>query len=308
MQLILTGASTMIRRTIIFATISLLFTAAHCQAQDKYTLKLKEPAQGDSYLFKHVDSIKTTSKTVDDKGNSRNPMTDTRGKSFTYEETVLEKPAGQATPVALRRAYQKAVVIWNDKSQTLPVEGKTVRITRKDDKYEYRLEGPGDLTPEDKAELNFDFNKRTFNFLDQDILPKEPVKVNESWSVDPKAILEGVSKDERKLFDLDNAKLTAKLVRVYENNKSQFGVVEFQFDLPLAVGVETGKGFKILGGRLIMQGTFDGCIDGSLFARTTKATMTYDVRGSQEDNLKQVLVVLSSTGTLEQSREDVAKK
>jgi hypothetical protein len=84
--------------------------------------------------------------------------------------------------------------------------------------------------------------------------------------------------------------------------------VDFQFELPMAVGAVMGKGFKILGGKLVIQGTFDGCVDGSLFARSTKATMTYDIRGSQEDNLMPVLMVLSASGTLEQSWEDMAGK
>jgi hypothetical protein len=298
----------MTRSTIVLAAISLVLTAVRGQAQEPYTLKLKEAAPGDSYLFKHTDNIKTTSKVVDDQGNSQKPVTDTRSKAFTFVESILQKPASQALPTALRRGYLKAAVSWNDKTQTLPMEGKVVLIDKKDDKYVYRLDGGGELTAEDTTELDLDFNKRTFNFLDQDLLPKQAVKLQDSWSLDPAVVLKSMGKDERQHFDLDKAKLSARLVKVYDRDKSQFAVVEFQFDLPLAVGALAGKGLKILGGKLVLKGTFDGCVDGSVFARSTKATMTYDIRGSQEDNLKQVLVVLAASGTLEQSWEDTAKK
>ena len=121
-------------------------------------------------------------------------------------------------------------------------------------------------------------------------------------------VLKSMGKDELKRFDLTKAKLNATLVKVYDRDKSQFGVVEFQFDLPLAVGAEAGKGFKILGGKLVIQGTFDGSIDGSVFARNTRATMMYDIRGWQEENLMPVLMTLMASGTLEQSWEDTTKK
>jgi hypothetical protein len=297
----------MIHRTSAFIVLLLLSTAGRGQAQESYTLKLKETAQGDSYLFRHTDNIKTTTKIVDDQGNSQKALTDTRGKAFAYVESILQKPAGQAVPTALRRGYRKAVISWNDRTQTLPMDGLAVLIDKKDDKYEYRLENGAKLTAEDIAELDLDFNKRTFNFLDQDVLPAKAVKLKDTWSLDGAVLLQGMSKDELQKFDRDKAKLNATLVKVYDKNKSQFGVVEFQFELPLAAGAMVGKGFKVLGGKLVIQGTFDGCVDGSLFARNTKAIMTYDLRGSQEDNVMPVLVVMTASGTLEQSWEDMKK-
>jgi hypothetical protein len=297
----------MTSRTSAFIVLLLLSTAGRGQAQESYTLKLKETAQGDSYLFRHTDNIKTTTKIVDDQGNSQKALTDTRGKAFAYVESILQKPAGQAVPTALRRGYRKAVISWNDRTQTLAMDGLAVLIDKKDDKYEYRLEGGGKLTAEDIAELDLDFNKRAFNFLDQDILPAKAVKLKDTWSLDGAVLLQGMSKDELQKFDRDKAKLNATLVKVYDKNKSQFGVVEFQFELPLAAGAMVGKGFKVLGGKLVIQGTFDGCVDGSLFARNTKAIMTYDLRGSQEDNVMPVLVVMTASGTLEQSWEDMKK-
>jgi hypothetical protein len=298
----------MASRLFVIALMALALTTTRGRAQDTYTLKLKVAVQGDTYLFRHIDKIKTTSKVVDDNGNSTKGVNDTRSKSFAYVESILQKPADQALPTALRRGYKTAVVNWNDRQQTLPMEGKAILIDRKDDKYSYKLDGGGDLSAEDTAELDLDFTKRTFNFPDRDIMPKKAVKLNDSWTVDPAAVLKGMAKEEQEKFELDKAKLTAKLVKVYDKNNSRFGTIEFQFDLPLAVGVEVGRGFKILGGKLVLQGTFDGCIDGSVFSRQTKVTMTYDIRGSQEDNLMQVLVVMSASGTLEQALEDVGKK
>jgi hypothetical protein len=294
-------------RTIALVVTLLLAIACRGQAQDSYTLKLKEAAQGDSYLFRHNDNIKTTSKVVDDQGNSQKSVNDTRSKSFAYVETIVQKPAGETLPSALRRGYRKAVVTWNDRTQTLPMDGLAVLIEKKDDKYEYRLEGGGKLTPEDVAELDLDFNKRSFNFLAQDILSDKTIKLKDSWSLDPAVVFKAMSKSELQKFDLDKAKIGARLVMVYDNNKSQFGVVEFQFELPLAVGGRAGKSFKILGGKLSIQGTFDGCIDGSLFARSTKATMNYELRGSLEDTPMAVLMALTASGTLEQSWEDMKK-
>jgi hypothetical protein len=292
------------RLTAVGALIVILAPAA--RAQDSYTLKLKEPAQGDSYLFKINDSIQFSRKIIDNQGNSQKATTDTRSKSFVYVETIVEKLAGK-TPTSLRREFQKAQVTWNDKAQTLPMEGKAVLIEKKDDSYKYRLETGVDLSQEEIAELDLDFNKRVFNFLGQDVLPAKPVKVKESWTLDPASVLKAMNKEESRQYDLKAAKMTATLERVYDKEKTHFGVVNFRFELPLAAGVEPARGFKIVGGKMVIEGTFDGCIDGTSFARTVKATMSVDLRGYQEDNLQSALVALSVSGTLEQSWEDAPK-
>jgi hypothetical protein len=298
----------MTRRVLFVAVLALALAPLRGLAQETYSLKHKEAGQDDSYLLKHTENMKWFSRVIDNQGNSKREQIDTKGKTIIFVETVLQKAPGQGHATSLRRVYQKAELIGNDQTRTLPLEGKTVLIHKKDNAYQYRQEDGAALPAEQAGELDYDFNRRIFNFLDQDIMPSRAVQLNESWMLDPAVVLQGMGKDELKKYDLANVKLAAKLVRVYSQNKSQFGVVEFHFELPLTAGLEAAKGFKVVGGKLVIQGTFDGCIDGSTFNRTTKANVTSVIRGYQKDNLTPLLVVLEGSGTLEEVREDISKK
>ena len=68
-----------------------------------------------------VKVLDPAGKPVMDKGESK-------VKSFTFRETVLEKPDPQKRPTKLSRQYTKAEVKIDGKPQVLPYQGQTVLI------------------------------------------------------------------------------------------------------------------------------------------------------------------------------------
>jgi hypothetical protein len=270
-------------------------------AQEKYTLKLKEPAPGDSFVFRGSENTKTVTKY---EGNQADMtvMETKKGHSFLYTETYLKAPAA---PGSRQRSYDKALVTKEGDITILGLEGKTLLIEKKKDGFQFRWEGGGTPQGDDAERLEKEFDKKTNHFGDHNLMPTKAVKLNESWPVDVAEYMKGADENTAKMYDVGRAKFSAKLTRVYKQGDSQFGVIDFEFELPCRNGVEINS-YTILEGKVVVKGTFDGCIDGSVFARTTKIGVTFDLRASLGEG-GQTLVYQVST-TMEESRKDVAKK
>jgi hypothetical protein len=297
----------MTRQTMALAAASVMALAAHGQAQEKYTLKLKEVGPGNSYVFKGSESTKSVTKIDDGQGKIDSETKENKGKSFIYTVSASKSGADEKAAMVLRRSYDKAVTTMNDEVTILPLEGKTVLIEKKGDKYLFRFEN-GEPVPADQAEdLERSYN-RGGGFADRDFLPKQPVRLNESWSVDVALYMKGAEGNAAMIYDVPAAKFTAKLTRVYQKGKSQFGIIEFQLDLPVKAGFEVEKGYTLQEGRAVMKGTYDGCIDGSLFAGTVKSTTSFNLRALLDNGGVQQNMAYELSGKMEQSHHDVDKK
>jgi len=58
----------------------------------------------------------------------------------------------------------------------------------------------------------------------------------------------------------------------------------------------------------VMKVTTDTCIDGSSFAHTSKATMSFEMRGAVEANGMMFTVVVETNGTMDEVQADAGKK
>jgi hypothetical protein len=299
----------MIGRLVVLTAVAGLFAAAPAGAQEKYAIKIKESGQGDSFVYSIAESGKSTTKAVDANGGVLKDSAESKGKTYVYAVTILEQKAGDKRATALRRSYEKASTTRDDQPKVSDLEGKTVLIEKKGDKYTFRFEGGAELTAAQAAELDQDFNKRKSTVSDEDMMAKNPVAVGESWNIDPAVFLKGIgSEEDTKVYDPTKAKLTGKLVRVYEKDKRRFGVVEFDIEIPFKANLEVEKGNKIVGGNVVMKATFDGCIDGSVFARTLKGNWTVDLRLSVDVGGKDVAVNVLTTAQMDESYVDVTRK
>jgi len=294
------------RRVIGCAVVALFVMASLCHAQESYTIKLKESQKGDSFKVKTGENKKQVTKVADGQGNVLNDMAQTEGKSFVYTTTVIDRPAGKSKPTSFRRTYEKAVITKDGEKRTSSLEGKTVVFDRKDGKLQVRLEDGSELTPEMLADLGDEAKDSSSDVSDEDFLPKNAVKLNETWTVDSKAIAKKDA-EANKIFDMSKAKINGKLVRVYKKGNSQFGVMEFDFHLPVNADL-VQEGVKFKSGKLSMKLTMDVCIDGSLMEGTKKGTMDMDIHGGGEQMGIQFSVVSTLNGTMDEAREEVKKK
>src|SRR5207248_2562095 len=84
------GARTMTRTLSVLAVAALALTAAQASAQEKYTLKFREAAEGDSYTVTKVSAEKSVTKIVDDKGTN-NPDADSENDFLTDKAIAVNE-------------------------------------------------------------------------------------------------------------------------------------------------------------------------------------------------------------------------
>jgi hypothetical protein len=288
------------------AALALLLGAVPVRAQQAHEIKIKEAGKG-VYLAIVSKTEEGLFKSADNDGKVLEAKSKHKAQSYVFRETVLDKPEGQR-PTSLRRHYDKAVAGVAGEVKSLGFEGKTVVIEEKDGQYGFKVKGGAELAGEDAAPLDREFNKDKDDKsgLDKLLMPKQAVKVGETWKIPVEFLIKIFEKGETK-FDADKATGTGKLLRVYKRGGKQFGVFDFRAELPLKVLDLEKKPFKVEAGSKITFGvTLDACIDGSdaSYAMTAgfhlqsvipfpsadeqQARVTLDVRHSATKTLKEL--------------------
>ena len=210
-------------------------------------------------------------------GRSR-PRTRSRSKSLVYIDEIIENPKNAKRPTKLKRTFEKAVVAQGrDSKLNLPVEGKTVLIEKKGEKYSFTVDGKG-VTGDALRILDDEFNRPGRGDVRDIMFPKKPVKPGESWKIDPEELIKAIG-EQGPTFDKDKVTATGTLVKAYKKDGQQFGVIEFSFEAPL-----TGLGAKnpvtVKEGKMIMKLSGDGCIDGTVATGKSTTKMSLDLTGS----------------------------
>jgi hypothetical protein len=256
------------------------------RASDDYRIKLKtHPDTGKTTLVQTQETVHSHSKLVglEDKKILENNE-DKQTEFSKYRETILEQPKGQDEPTRLRRVYENAQLEVG-KTTALSLQGKTVLIEKKKDRYRFSVEGGQELTGKDAEPLARDFQATrgpTSNFTDL-FSPDKAVRVNDNHDIDPKVLVKiyGSVADGGMKIDFTKAKGSWKLTRAYKKDGRQFGVIEEHVELPLLEMSSTPqadpkKAEKLVmrpGAKMTLHTVIDGCIDGSAAITTSKLEM-----------------------------------
>jgi hypothetical protein len=276
------GEVLMLRGICLTVGLGAFLIPAGLRAEDTYTIKLRDPAKGDTLQVNRTEETQSQSKIVDAAGKTLVENEDKGGKVSVYRETVLEKPEGRAKPTRLKREYEKARVETKAKAEPLPYEGKTVLIEKKDAKFQFRVEGGEEIKGADARVLDEEFNKPDSDFdLQKAILPRAAVGTGESWKIDMEPITTSFAKSAKMQIDAAKAEGTGKLIKVYKKGDVEFGVLEFHLELPVK---EIGEGKEKIaldaGAKWTMDITVDGCIDGSHTDGKMRATFKISAGGA----------------------------
>lgn len=269
---------------IVWWTLAVVLAAAlPAPAQEKFDIKLKKAGVGETELIEKTEVENNASYLTDLAGKKLKDMEKLKKETRTvYRETVLEKPADAKRPTKLKRRYEKAVVINDGKATMLAYEGKTVVIEKKEDGYRFFIEGGDELKGKEAALLAKEFNKKSpgpdFEKL---LMPGRAVAVGDTWKLDTAAILEEL-KSDKDAMQVDEAGVqgTGKLVKAYQKDGRQFGVLHIKLTLPIkaipaAKGLEIGKGTK-----MVILADMDLCIDGTAPLGTVVGRVEMDLRGT----------------------------
>ncbi len=294
------------QRSFVFAAVAALLLSALLRADDAYPIKARDVAEGDVYQVQKTETATGTTKLAPPGGQALEEK-HTSVTTTTYTETIL-KCEPKKNPTAVERKYDKATEETDGKTKELLYQGKTVRIEKKDGKFHFSIDGK-ELTDEDVPALAKEFDQATDGNVLEALLPKDPVKVNDTWKVDLASFIKDAAHGEMEM-DADKAKGTGTLLKVSKKGDQQYGEIKLNLTLPLK---SLGKGKKKItanpGSVTTVEMNMDICIDGTSGTGSVKGTNKVDLKGSVPDgkggNLDLTLAVQAKT---EEIRKQLPKK
>jgi hypothetical protein len=281
--------------------------------EETYTIKIKESARGDRTLAESQETEQSHARLLYPDGETAEDNREKKTVTLKCRQTILELPDAQKLPTRLRRQYDKARVTSDGNQQTLPYEGKTVLIEKKDGKYRFQIEGGDELTGKDAELLDKEFSHEKDEKVEMEkiLLPRRPVRVNETWKIDPEAFIQAMAKGPEGGLSVDAARAvaTGKLSRAYQKDGRQFGVLEFRLDLPLKDTVGKEKLALEPGARMTVQIKLDGCIDGqandAVVDLATQLDLTATIKMPDGQNYK---LVVTAANSHKETQKDLPKE
>jgi len=263
-----------------------LLLSAPAWAADEYKLKLYETKAGDKIAVEKVDES-NSDVTIDIGGNVRKQAVVTGSKEV-YTEEVVAKKAGEKQGTKIKRTYTTAEKTEMGKTTKAVYDGETVLIEKTGDKYTFSIGGKA-LTEDEAPELFKSFNKKADEPSNQDFLPAEAVTVGGTWKVPAAKVAKMFASvgDEVKV-DAKKCGIAGKLVKAYKKDGAQYGVIELTITLAIAE-LDLGGQFVPVkdGGKTVLVGTIDTCIDGTVPGEASRIAMT-----------QQLVAELPNNGTL----------
>ena len=247
------------KRFVALALLGVLLGCCRIQAQEAFTLKLKETRVGDKVLISKTLKETNTVKIQDDKGATLFDKSEDGGIVMEFKETCLKREP-KKRPTHVEREYVKAQQTKDGKTENLALQGKTIVIDKKGDKFTYHYKDGQEVPAAAAGELAKEFGRAEDQTLARLLLPNAAVKVGEGWKIDMEAVVNNVKGDE---IGVDAAKATGtgSLLKVYKKDGLQFGAIQIKMMIPVK---SIGKAqAKVDNGMIKFDGTFDFCIDGT---------------------------------------------
>lgn len=268
--------------------------AASVGAEDAVEIKLPNPKAGDRYKVTKTEKTKTVEELEAGGKKSSKEKEETRLVVYT-EEVLTPGAAGGEKPVTAVRVYEKYEV-KGGKDVPVPPLNSPITISKKDGKYTFASEKPlGDFG----KKLEDEFNK-TDEPTTKDFLPGKPVRPGDSWKIDPAKFVKSLGKEK---LNIDGAKTTmsGKLLKTYQKDRKQFGVLELRATFPVKdLGPDAPP---LKRGALTMSVTADVCIDGTDPTENTKSRLGFEV----VIEAKEFAVTVKSDGALTSTKEPLPR-
>ena len=306
------------RRKMGLLVLIALVAAAAPLRDDGYTIKIKKSGQGNVTKQDKEETDNSSFKLEGPDGKALKENKEERAVTQAYKETVLEKKEGKKA-TKLRRAYTKAVVKVGDKETTLPYQGKTVVIEKKDGKYHFTIEGGAELTGKDAELLNRAFNKggddSDSDDLEKAFLPKKPVKEGDTWTIDGPAIVKAFEKGAAQPIPVDKDKASGKgkLLRAYKEGGRQYGDFVIDLDVPLKGEFPLGPGQTApiqAGSKMAMKVQLKkACIDGTASDGNVEVAFNMELTATfKGPDGKEYKITINGKHAEKSKEEEVPKK
>lgn len=235
-----------------------LFAVVLGAAEESIELKDYTPKVGDRIRVTEEERTDTRSvahlpETVEDK-------TEKRVKVIIYTSETLAVKDGAKKPTKLKRVYEKAEESKDGNITKLPLDGKTITIEKKGDKYTFLYADGKAVDGNARELLDKEFNNKEDDI--GDLIPKRPLKAGESWKMNAeklrkKHVLDTFASDEK------GSVSTGKLLEIYSFDGHKYGVFDLDLSFPLTELKGTPSVPLKSGSTLKMRAFVDGNVDGS---------------------------------------------
>lgn len=290
------------RNALALSLVALALSPLTALGQE-YVIQIKQPGLGDRTKVKASNNTSIQFKLVDDNNNVVEDKTENKSHLFIFSEVGLERAAAGDALVKIKRRYDHAERVVSSVRNTLPYQGKTLHIDQKDGHFRFQIEGDDNLSEAEAAELNEEFNKGDFRkLLTAGFLPRKAVKINEAWKLDVAPLARDFGKDGKIVLDDVNAKGTGKLLKVYQKNGKQFGVIELAMHLPVTHMVNDGNKSEAKDSKITISVTRDGPIDGSLDESRLMVSFDGDISATINANGNDYKLAITVRAKAEESR------
>jgi hypothetical protein len=290
----------------------LVFALAPLTASaQEYAIKIGSPGLGDKSQVTSTGNFDMEFKVLDNAGNAVVEKKETKALRFEFRETGLERAGAGDELVRIKRFYDRGERRINGVRETLPYQGKTLLIQKKDGRFTFLIDndaGGESLEGKEDDELNEELNKGDFRkLMNAAMLPRKAVKLNETWKLEVAPLARDLMKDGKIEVDEAKSKGSGKLVKIYQKNGKQFGVVELTMEFPVTHVINEGNKSPTKEGKITIKLERDGCIDGSLEQSHLKVTFDADVRADFRANCMDLTLVATIRASAAEQRVPVSK-
>ncbi len=269
-------------KTCWLAVWTLTLSPLAAPAQE-YTIKPGKPAVGEPFQVKADGNFDVEFKLLDAGGQAVMEKKEVKATSATFREIGLARDPATGDFTKLKRTYKKAQRTTDGDRRALLYQGETVLIEKKGGAWEFQIEGGETLEGQDAKELIDEFNKNAARLIPL-FLPKKAVKVDEPWTYDVGLIVKELTKEGK--IDIDPAKSTGsgKLLKAYQKDGKQFGVLEWTITLPVTHLIHDDNKTPTKEGKIVIKLESDGRIDGGSGPSSLKVAFDGDIRGEINAN------------------------
>ncbi|VTR94196.1 unnamed protein product [Gemmata massiliana] len=271
-------------RTLLASVLVIALNAVSVGAADEtYTIKRYQSKKGDKSTTEKSEGTKLVlfidTADMNDKDDA------TIDSRETYTEEILEKKVGDSRAIKLLRKYTVAEKTAKGETTKAVYAGKTVLIEDKGGAYQFSVDGKV-LDECDAPELYKSFKKNN-RPNPREFMPREAVRVGAEWKVpaaDSVKMFKSLT-DDRMKIDAEKSTIEGKLVKTYTRDGAQFGVIELTLTVAVTEIDLNGQSFKTTAdSKVVLKGTLDTCIDGTVDFEESKAETTIDITAELPDS------------------------
>ena len=288
---------------LILLILSAVVLPARADDEKTYVIKLKPEMAGDRTKVTKSDVSKNTA-SIEVMGQ-KNDNTEKKTTKFSYTEELLERDVKARVSTKLKRTYTQAEKTVDGEKTEFSYAKQTVLIKRIDGKFTFTVNGD-ELDDDEAKDLDEEFNKKDEVPLhDEDLLPKKPVKIGESWVVDTAMVVKSFESVVPFTLDVDKSKIVGKLLKVYPKDDKQFGTIEMKVTLVVKEFKLDGQEIEMKpGSTMVITSIIDQCIDGTSHAQEEKSSIKMDLTGEIPNGTLKI----GATAKLTKTIEDIGKK